>query len=119
MTSIFFFAFFFCIGARAAKASKRTVYTTPLPLHLRSLGGARQHDVPHKLLERRLAEALVRPQPRELHLAAALLVSISCVCVCACVRACVRVCVCARARARASVCVCVCVCVRCNVCVSI
>eukprot|EP00964_Phaeocystis_antarctica_P076498 scaffold47304_cov75-Phaeocystis_antarctica.AAC.2 len=51
----------------------KPVYTTPLPLHLLSLCGARQDDVPHELLEQRLAEALVRPRPRELHLAAALL----------------------------------------------
>jgi hypothetical protein len=65
-------------------------YTAPLPLDLRSLGGARQDDLPHEVFEQCLAEVLVRPRPRELHLAAALLGSITrsvvcCACACACV----------------------------------
>ena len=54
-------------------------HTTPLPLDLRSLGGARQDDLPHEVFEQRLAEVLVRPRPRELHLAAALLREYVCV----------------------------------------
>ena len=65
--------------------------TAPLPLDLRSLGGARQDDLPHEVFEQRLAEVFVRPRPRELHLAAALLREYVCVCVCVRVRACVCV----------------------------
>ena len=66
-------------------------HTAPLPLDLRSLGGARQDDLPHEVFEQRLAEVFVRPRPRELHLAAALLREYVCVCVCVRVRACVCV----------------------------